>query len=92
MPREDCSNKGSFKVSKKFGRFNETIRKATLQLAKRSAACAVIQQEVQWAQEREKVRSRVIEFLFTFLRLHVRLPVATHAIKAGLHTDQTSTV
>lgn len=59
MPKDEDISKGNFKVSKKYGRFNETIRKATRQLAKQSAACAVIQQEVQWAQEREKVRLMV---------------------------------
>jgi hypothetical protein len=88
MPRDNDTDKGNYKVLKKYGRFNETIRKATLQLAKRSAACAVIQEEVHALRSGRKSVKRCVRGSASpyFLRKDVSLPLATHQTYAGLHT------
>ena len=43
------------KVVKRPGRYNASLKKATVQLEGQAAALAVIEKEVQWVKEREKV-------------------------------------
>lgn len=51
---------GKTKVSKRPGRYNSSLKQAAVQLEQQAAALAIIEKEVHWVQEREKVRERTV--------------------------------
>lgn len=66
-PKKKKAASGEGQVSKRAGKYNATLKKATLKANMISAAAAAVESEVTWAQEREKVSQGLRCGLFLLL-------------------------